>query len=107
MKVADAPLYRCVADRILTLVESGTYTPGDRLPSIRELSRQMRVSVNTVKTAYDVLEADRVVEPRPQSGYYVRRLLPEIPAEPPIERRASVRLLLVVPRGEHHVEGEE
>ena len=85
MNVADAPLYRCVADRILALVESGTYKPGDRLPSIRELSRQMRVSVNTVKTAYDTLEADRVVEPRPQSGYYVRRLLPEIPAEPTID----------------------
>jgi DNA-binding transcriptional MocR family regulator len=85
MNVADAPLYRCVADRILALVETGTYKPGDRLPSIRELSRQMRVSVNTVKTAYDLLEAERVVEPRPQSGYYVRHRLPEAPAEPTID----------------------
>ena len=85
MKVADAPLYRSVADRILALVESGTYKPGDRLPSIRELSRQMRVSVNTVKTAYDLLEAERIVEPRPQSGYYVRHRLPEAPAEPTID----------------------
>lgn len=85
MNVADAPLYRCVADRICALIENGTYKPGDRLPSIRELSRQMRVSLNTVKNAYDVLEAARLVEPRPQSGYYVRGRLPEVPAAPTID----------------------
>jgi DNA-binding transcriptional MocR family regulator len=73
-------LYRSVADRITALIESGTYKPGERLPSIRELSRQMRVSINTVKTAYDLLEVGRVVAPRPQSGYYVRRRLTEVPA---------------------------
>lgn len=85
MNVADAPLYRCVADRVRSLVVSGTYKPGDRLPSLRSLSRQMRVSVNTVKAAYDLLEADRIVEPRPQSGYYVRHHLPDVPSEPAID----------------------
>jgi len=90
MKVVGAPLYRCVSDRIRTLVESGTYKTGDRLPSIRELSRQMRVSVNTVKNAYDILEAERVVEPRPQSGYYVSRCLPNVPVDPTIDLETLV-----------------
>ena len=80
MDAVDGTLYRAVADRISALIESGAYKPGERLPSIRDLSRQMRVSINTVKTAYDLLELGRVVAPRPQSGYYVRPRLPEIPS---------------------------
>jgi DNA-binding transcriptional MocR family regulator len=82
--VSETPLYRSIADRIVALIDSGTYKPGERLPSIRELSRQMRVSINTVKTAYDLLEIDRLVAPRPQSGYYVRHRLPEVPSGPAI-----------------------
>jgi len=84
MQTAEIPLYRTVADRIAALIESGTYKPGERLPSIRDLSRQMRVSINTVKSAYDLLEVGRVVTPRPQSGYYVRHQLPEVPSAPAI-----------------------
>jgi DNA-binding transcriptional MocR family regulator len=80
MVTSQGPLYRSVADRIAALIESGTYKPGERLPSIRELSRQMRVSINTIKTAYDLLEVGRVVAPRPQSGYYVRHRLVEVPS---------------------------
>jgi DNA-binding transcriptional MocR family regulator len=91
MEAAETPLYRSVGERIVSLIDSGTYKPGERLPSIRELSRQMRVSINTVKTAYDLLEVDRLVAPRPQSGYYVRHRLPEVPSEP------SIRLETLVP----------
>jgi DNA-binding transcriptional MocR family regulator len=91
VQVAEVPLYRSIADRIVALIDSGTYKPGERLPSIRELSRQMRVSINTVKTAYDLLEVDRLVAPRPQSGYYVRHRLPDVPSEP------AIRLETLVP----------
>ncbi len=91
MVVSETPLYRFIADRIVALIDSGTYKPGERLPSIRELSRQMRVSINTVKTAYDLLEIDRLVAPRPQSGYYVRHRLPEVPSEP------AIRLETLIP----------
>jgi len=69
-------LYNEVAERIESLVEGGTLRPGDRIPSIREYSKQAQVSINTVKVAYNHLEDRRVIEARPQSGYYVcpRRL---------------------------------
>ena len=83
-------LYKQVADRVVTLVENGTLRPGDRVPSIRELSRQARVSINTIKTAYSYLEDRCMIEARPQSGYYVCARLPEIPKEPqPCPRRLS------------------
>lgn len=76
------PLYETVADRISYLIDQGTLRPGDRIPSIRNLSKQMQVSINTVKEAYGQLEDRQILEARPQSGYYVRAKLLELPAEP-------------------------
>ena len=53
------PLYEKVAGKISFLIEQGTLRPGDKVPSIRNLSKQMHVSINTVKEAYSLLE-DRV-----------------------------------------------
>ncbi|MCP4116368.1 MAG: PLP-dependent aminotransferase family protein [Desulfobacteraceae bacterium] len=78
------PLYETVASKIVDLVERGTFNPGERVPSIRNLSRQLKVSVNTVKTAYAFLEDRRVIQAKPQSGYYVCPRLPEPPSEPEI-----------------------
>ena len=79
---SSRPLYEEVAGRISELVDNGTFRPGERVPSLRELSRQLRVSLNTVKEAYSYLEDRRVLEARPQSGFYVRVRLPEIPEDP-------------------------
>src|SRR5512133_1807696 len=86
---ARAPLlYDRVAAEIAALIDRGTYGPGDRIPSIRGLSRQLRVSINTVMEAYAQLENRRLVEARPQSGYYVSCPLPEPgPAEEGAPRR--------------------
>jgi len=72
-----SPLYEDVAGKIGTLIDQGTFRPGERVPSVRNLSRQMQVSVNTVIEAYSLLENRRVIEARPQSGYYVCSRLPE------------------------------
>ena len=79
-------LYEQVANRVSYLIEQGTLRPGDRVPSIRSLSKQMQVSVNTVKEAYRQLEDMRLIEARPQSGYYVRARLPDLPAEPVVNQ---------------------
>jgi DNA-binding transcriptional regulator YhcF (GntR family) len=56
--------------------------PRERVPSIRNLSREMQVSINTVKEAYGYLEDRRVIEAKPQSGYYVCARLPDVPPDP-------------------------
>lgn len=83
----STPLYEQVADRIAHLVDERAYRPGDRVPSIRSLSRQMKVSVNTVREAYGYLEVRQIIEARPQSGYYVCARLPETPEEHEFEER--------------------
>ena len=79
------PLYEEVAGKINYLIEQGTLRPGDRVPSIRSLSKQLQVSINTVKEAYSLLEDRRMLEARPQSGYYVRACFSELPAEPVVD----------------------
>ncbi len=64
-------LYENVALKIQSLIEKETYRPGERIPSIRNLSRLMHVSINTVMEAYGYLENLGLIEARPQSGYYV------------------------------------
>jgi len=77
-------LYEEVSGRIVEMIKRGTYRPGERIPSLRALSRQMRVSVNTVMGAYAHLENVGMIEARPQSGYYVSPFTPE-----PETRRAT------------------
>ncbi len=82
-------LYEQVADRITRLVEGGTLRPGDRVPSVRKLSRQQDVSIATVLQAYRILESQGVIEARPQSGYFVRARLLRLPAEPEMSRPSA------------------
>jgi DNA-binding transcriptional MocR family regulator len=78
-------LYESVASDISTLINSGTLGPGDRVPSVRRLSQQKRVSISTVLQAYAVLENRGLIEARPQSGYYVR--VPQRAMEEPATSR--------------------
>lgn len=66
-------LYERLADDLSTLIADGRVLPGERLPSVRLLSAQRRLSVSTVVQALRTLETRGLVEARPQSGYYVRR----------------------------------
>jgi DNA-binding transcriptional regulator YhcF (GntR family) len=66
---ARQPLYEQVAGRIATLIESGTLRPGDRVPSLRRISDQQRVSLSTTLQAYGLLESRGLIEARPQSGF--------------------------------------
>jgi DNA-binding transcriptional MocR family regulator len=65
-------LYEKIVGSITTLIQEGTYRPGDRIPSVRQMSKQQDVSISTVLQAYLVLENRGLIEARPQSGYYVR-----------------------------------
>ncbi len=75
-------LYEEVSARIGEMIRNGTYRVGERIPSIRELSRQTRASVNTVMAAYAHLENLGMIEARPKSGYYVCSRFAEPPDTP-------------------------
>ncbi len=80
-------LYDQVSRHVLGLIEQGTLRPGERAPSLRGLSRQLKVSISTVKQAYGSLEERGVLKVRPQSGFYVSGLPQQAP---PVPRRHAV-----------------
>ena len=63
--------YREVAGRVKAMIESGTLSTGDRLPSLRGLARSMGVSISTVSQAYLELERQGLIQARPRSGFFV------------------------------------
>ena len=64
-------LYRQIADQIRTLVRSGEFPAGSRLPPERDLARQLGVSRPSVREALIALEVEGLVEVRIGSGIYV------------------------------------
>ncbi len=75
MQTQPGLLYEKVAFNIQAMIEKETYRAGEKIPSIRNLSRLMHVSINTVMEAYAYLENVGLIEARPQSGYYVSKRL--------------------------------
>lgn len=65
-------LYERLADEFGALIAGKVFAFGERLPSIRHLATQRKLSVSTVVQALRLLEDRGLVEARPQSGYYVR-----------------------------------
>jgi DNA-binding transcriptional MocR family regulator len=78
----DAFLYEQVANELAELIRKGTFRPGERIPSVRQLSRQRKISITTILQAYMLLENQGLIETRPQSGFYVRSDVPELLPEP-------------------------
>ncbi len=65
-------LYKKVAKIISDQIENKVLHPGDQLPSQRQLSQQLKVSIGTVQHAYADLEDQGLILPKNRSGYYVR-----------------------------------
>jgi len=87
-------LYKQLADDLTLLIRQGTLKPGDRVPSVRETSRERGMSPATVIHAYELLEGAGLVETRPRSGYYVgRQAIP--PVQQPRISRPSPRSTLL------------
>ncbi len=63
--------YKKLAEEIASKISNGTYRPGEKLPSIRKLHRDSKLSISTVYQAYAELEKTGLIEARPKSGYYV------------------------------------
>ncbi len=64
-------LYQQLADDLTALIRGGALKPGDRVPSVRETSRERGMSAATVMHAYELLEGRGFIETRPRSGFYV------------------------------------
>ena len=64
------PIYRQIILRFNRAFVRGDIQPGDRIPSIRELSALLRVNTNTIQRVYQEMERDGVINSKRGTGYY-------------------------------------
>lgn len=66
-------IYSEITGKLANLIRTEVLKPGERLPSVRMLCQEHGISMNTAKRVFMELEAQALIESRPQSGYFVRR----------------------------------
>lgn len=92
---SPTPLYEQIAARVRVAVAAGDLEPGDALPSVRALARDLRVNPATVVQAYRDLAADGFVEMRHGQGTFIQEVSPYLRDEERAARaQAMVRKLL-------------
>jgi DNA-binding transcriptional regulator YhcF (GntR family) len=69
---SDTPIYLQLTGAILAQIESGALGPGSKLPTVRALAAQTRLSPGTIRHAYDALARGGAIEMRQGKGTFVR-----------------------------------
>ena len=106
---ATSSLAEQLAERFVQRIGQRLMPPGTRLPSVRACAKSHRVSPTTVVGAYDLLQAQGLVEARPQRGFFVRGAaalaLPAVqragppPLPLPVDATALIRSMFQVQGG--------
>ena len=67
----NQPIYAQIYSQLKAQIIAGKLSPGEALPSIRALAKDLRISVITTKRAYEELERDGFLENVPGKGCFV------------------------------------
>jgi DNA-binding transcriptional MocR family regulator len=103
-------LYLQIANSLELQINNEVLKVGDKLPSIRMICRQHGVSMSTAQYAYYELEARSLIEPRPQSGYYVSNSCKKRLAMPGVSRpetKAAAKTVTDIIENSFHPAAEE
>lgn len=68
------PMYKQITDQIKNAIASGKLQPEAKLPSIREMTRELKISEITIKRAYSDLEKEGFIFTRSGLGSYVANI---------------------------------
>lgn len=70
-KGSSIPISRQIAEQIAGQCAAGKLRPGDRMPSVRELARELAVNQNTILRVYERLTGEGLLERRHGQGTFV------------------------------------
>lgn len=73
-KKSDIPIWVQLKQRLAYLIASGTYKPGDQLPTVRELAVQLDINYHTANKVYHELEGSGLIEVQAGRGSHVADL---------------------------------
>ncbi len=82
---SQEPIYKQITSQIKKMIMTGELNPGDSLPSIRNLARELHISVITTKRAFEDLEREGLVETVAGKGSFVSQYNREIIKEKKME----------------------
>ncbi|HEX2945006.1 MAG TPA: PLP-dependent aminotransferase family protein [Clostridia bacterium] len=86
----EVPLYKQLYGFIKNEIKEGNIKVGDKMPSKRSLSSHLKVSQNTIETAYQQLAAEGYIKAVPKSGFYVCEI-EDLPAPSEIKPRCTLQ----------------
>lgn len=72
------PIYEQITEQIKALIRNGELKENDNLPSVRSLSKELKISALTVKKAYDTLEAEGFTVTIHGKGTYISAINTEL-----------------------------
>jgi len=75
---SGVPFYRQIIEQVKFAIARGALTPGDRLPTVRQLAVDLSINPNTVIRAYRELEIEGVLETQQGSGTFVGQREPQV-----------------------------
>jgi GntR family transcriptional regulator len=92
---SGVPITRQIVDQIRNHCASGTLAPCDRMPSVRQLARELAVNQNTILHVYEKLTNEGLLERRQGDGTYVSDRLPsgQVKAQRELFEREMDRLV--------------
>lgn len=93
---SSEPVFEQIAFAVKRAVARGEGAAGDKLPSVRELARELAINPNTVVRAYELLERDGVIVRRQGAGCFLTGQGSDL-ASPQRERqlRDAIRRLVI------------
>lgn len=71
---SGVPIYEQIKEQIKASILSGALVENDPLPSLRQLARDLQVSLVTTTRAYSELELEGFVQTMPGKGVYVKKI---------------------------------
>ncbi len=95
------PIYEQITDQIKTLIRGGELKENDNLPSVRALSKELRISALTVKKAYDSLEEEGFAVTVHGKGTYIAAVNPGLLLEEQ-KKELEADLELAVQKGRRY-----
>ena len=90
------PIYRQLIDQVRRAVARGNLNPGDRLPSVRQLSRELVVNPNTIARTYTELEREGTLITQQGRGVFVAEPQTTLTKKVRLERLAEILDRLLV-----------
>jgi GntR family transcriptional regulator len=81
---SGVPAYRQIIDQVRQALRLGILRPGDQLPTVRDVVKQVAINPNTVHRAYRDLEQQGLTEGRQGSGTFIKSAMPAMPDELPV-----------------------